>query len=112
MLKMQFSGYEQGFRYEVTKSAINAYQTMKNNEENETRPIHRPKDWCRAERKGEKERKKKNWYKQGGFDSALFVPSTPNGNLKRMYDHAIRNSGLRIRVVERTGRTLKSELQR
>ena len=29
-----------------------------------------------------------------------------------MYEHAIRSSGLRIRVVERTGRTLKSELQR
>ena len=29
-----------------------------------------------------------------------------------MYHHAIRNSGLRIKLVERTGRTLKSELQR
>ena len=112
MLKMQFSGYGQNFRYEVTKSAIDAYQTMKNNEENDVRPIHRPKNWQRMQRIDAKEKKEKNWYKQGGFDSVLFVQSTPNSQLKKAYDHAIRNSGLRIRVVERTGRTLKSELQR
>lgn len=68
MMKMQFSGYEQAFRYEVVKSAINAYQTMMNNEEMEIRPIHRPKDWHRVERMEEKEKKRKNWYKQGGFE--------------------------------------------
>ena len=103
MMKMQLSGYEQGFRYEVTKSAINAFETMMENEERGIRPIHRPKDWHRVERVEEKERKRRNWYKRGGFDSVLFVPSTPDGKLKRMYHHAIRKSGLRIKVVERTG---------
>ena len=107
MMKMQLSGYEQGFRYEVTKSAINAFETMMENEERGIRPIHRPKDWHRVERVEEKERKRRNWYKRGGFDSVLFVPSTPDGKLKRMYHHAIRKSGLRVKVVERTGRTLK-----
>ena len=112
MLKMQLSRYEQTFRYEVSKSAINAFQTMMMNEERGIRPIHRPKEWQRTERMEQKEEKRKSWYKQGGFDSVLFVPSTPGGKLKRMYHHAIRNSGLRIKLVERTGRTLKSELQR
>ena len=112
MLKMQLSGYEQPFRYEVSKSAINAFETMMANEERGIRPIHRPKGWHRTERMEQKEVKKKTWYKQGGFDSVLFVPSTPGGKLKRMYNHAIRSSGLRIKVVERTGRTIKSELQR
>ena len=109
--KMQYSGYEQAFRYDVAKSAINAYQTMMENEENGVRPIHRPKNWQRAERAEEKERKKRDWYKQGGFDSVLFVPSTPKGKLKHMYEKEIKKSGIRIKVVERTGRTLKSQLQ-
>jgi hypothetical protein len=112
LIKMQFSGYEQRFRYEVTKSAINAYQTMMENEEQGIRPIQRPKDWNKKERMERKEQKKRNWYKEGGFDSVLFVPTTPNGKLRKMYHHEIQQSGLRIKVVERTGRTLKSELQR
>ena len=73
--------------------------------------MHRPKTWRRAERMMEKEEKKKTWYKTGGFDSVLFVPTTPERKLKRMYEDAIRRSGIRVKVVERTGRTLKSQLQ-
>ena len=111
MVKMQRSGYEQRMKYEVVNSAIKAYKTMVANEENDTRPIHRPKNWKRVERDEQKERKKRNWYKQGGFDSVLFVPTTPKSKLKMMYNNVIRESGIRVRVVERTGRTLKSELQ-
>ena len=46
---------------------------------------------------------------QGGFDSILFVPSTLDGKLKRIYHHAIPKSGLSFKV-QRTGRTFKSEL--
>ena len=112
MIKMQFSGYEQRFRYEVTKSAIKAYQSMMEDEEKGIRPIQRPKDWNREARMEQKEQKKKDWYKVGGFDSVLFVPTTPNGKLRKMYNHEIQQSGLRVKVIERTGRTLKSELQR
>ena len=110
-LKMQYSGYSQAIRYDVTKSAFHAYQTMMENEENGIRPINRPKNWRRKERMEDKERKKKDWYRQGGFDSVLFIPTTPAGKLKHMYEEEIRKSGIRIKVVERTGRTLKSQLQ-
>ena len=111
MRKMQYSGYDQTFRYTVAKSAINAYETIRDNEANGLRPMHRPKTWRRAERIVEKEEKKKTWYKRGGFDSVLFIPTTPNGRLKSMYEGVIRRSGIRMKVVERTGRTLKSQLQ-
>ena len=107
-LRMQYSGYDQSFRYDVTKSAINAYQTMQDNETNDIRPLYQPKTWHKAERIECKERKKKGWYKRGGFDSVIFVPSTPNEKLKRMYQTEIRKSGLRIKVVEQTGRTLST----
>ena len=109
--KMQYSGYDQTFRYTVAKSAINAYKTIRDNEERGFRPMHRPKNWRRTERIMEKEEKKKSWYKQGGFDTVLFIPTTPDGKLKGMYEKAIRKSGIRMKVVERTGRTLKSQLQ-
>ena len=109
--KMQYSGYNQAFRYDVTKSAVKAYQTMRENEVNDIRPIHRPKSWHKEERIEQKERKRKEWYKQGGFDTVLFVPSTPGGKLKHMYESEIRKTGIRMKVVERTGRTLKSQLQ-
>ena len=112
MQKMQYSGYDKTFRYAVTKSAINAYETIRENEWNGLRPMHRPKTWRRAERIKEKEEKRKFWYKRGGFDSVLFVPTTPNGKLKKMYEDSIRRSGIRMRVVERTGRTLRSQLQK
>ena len=57
MMKIQYSGYDQKFRYEVAKSAINAFETMRDNEEMGIRPIHRPKDWYRSERREEKGRK-------------------------------------------------------
>ena len=109
-MKMQYSGYYQAFRYAVANSAINAYETIRDRETQGIRPMHRPKNWQRAERIEEKERKKKTWYKQG-FDSVLFVPTTPDGKLKKMYEEVIRRSGMRLRVIERTGRTLKSQLQ-
>ena len=111
MRKMQYSGYDKAFRYTVAKSAINAYETIRDNETKGIRPMHRPKTWRRVERMMEKEKKKKTWYKAGGFDSVLFVPSTPEGRLKRMYQDVIGRSGIRLKVVERTGRTLKSQLQ-
>ena len=111
MMKLQYSGYNQEFRHEVAKSAINAYETIRDNEELDIRPMHRPKGWRKVERLEEKERKRKKWYRQGGFDSVLFVPSTKDGRLKQNYQHVIRNSGFRVKVVERTGKTLKSQLQ-
>ena len=41
----------------------------------------------------------------------LFIPTTPDGKLKKMYEEVIKRSGVRIKVVERIGRTLKSQLQ-
>ena len=89
MMKM-LSGYNQAFRCEVVRSVINAFEIMMENEKRGIRPIHRPKEWHKAERLEQKEMKKKDWYKQGGFDSVIFVPSTPDGELKRLYHHAIR----------------------
>ena len=43
--------------------------------------------------------------------AVIFVATTPKSKLKKLFENAIRESGLRLKVVERTGRTLKSQLQ-
>ena len=61
MQKMQYSGYDKVFRYTVTRSAIKAYETIRDNEMKGIRPMHRPKTWQRTERVIEKEKKKNTW---------------------------------------------------
>ena len=111
MRKLQYSGYKQPFRYSVMCAARKAFQTIEKKQVLGIRPINRPKQWKRDERENLKEQKKRNWYKEGGFDSVLFVPSTPDGKLKRAYQKEITRSGHRIKVVEKTGTTLKRQLQ-
>ena len=109
--KMQYSGYSKPFRYNAVNSALNTLKIIKQKKELGIRPINRTKDWRWEERAKEKEEKKTVWYKNGGFDSVLFIPSTPEGKLKSMYQHEIARSGMRIKVIEKTGATLKSRLQ-
>ena len=111
MKKLQYSGYTQPFRHNVVKSAKKAFQAIEEKERLGIRPINRPKEWRRQERDEEKQQKKRAWYKEAGFDSVLFIPSTPQGKLKKMYQKEIMKSGFRIKVVEKTGATIKSQLQ-
>ena len=45
-------------------------------------------------------------------ESVIFVPATPHSELQKMYRSEIINSGLKIRTVERAGKSMKSILQR
>ena len=117
MLRMQYSGYDRKFRTEVTKSALSAYKKIVEKEEKNEQPIHRPKDWKKTERAEEKRKKKGEWYKKGKgkeneYDSVIFVPTTPKAELRKRYEEEIKNSKLKIRVVETAGKTLKKHIQR
>ena len=66
MARMQAAGYDKSFRAQVLKSAFVAHDKMKEDERNEIRPMYRAKHWKRNERRKEKLKKAKNWYKTGG----------------------------------------------
>ena len=68
--------------------------------------------WKRENRSETKRIKGKKRYKRKNYDSVLFIPSTPNSELRKAYQQVIRNSGISICVVEKSGRTLKSLLQK
>ena len=110
--RMQLSGYDKQFRYEIVKSAINAFMKMKENEINNIRPIHRPKNWKINERKIEKEKKKQNWFNKDRYNSVLFIPPTPSSALKSILENEIIKSKFKIKVVEKTGKSIKKCLQK
>ena len=112
MKKLQFSGYNKNFRYDVINSALKAFEIIKQNANEGVRPINRPKQWKREERRIERETKKKRWYKTGGFNSVMFIPATPTGELKKMYQEEIKKSGFKIKVIEKAGTSLKRILQK
>ena len=70
------------------------------------------RDWNKFERRQQKEQKKKDWYKEDGYDSVVFIPATPGSALKKSYDQIVRDEGLKIRVVEKAGISLRRKLQR
>ena len=111
MARMQYSGYDQKFRYDVVTTALAAYKKMKEREENGETPMYRPKEWMRPERNKLKESKKKTWYKKGGYKSVIFVPCTPDSELMKRMDKKIKESGIEIKLIEKSGRTLGNVLR-
>lgn len=109
--RMQLSGYDKKFRGEIVCSALKAYAEIKKKSEEGIRPIYRRSTWNAAERKKEKEIKKKQWFKKGGYEAVLFAPATPNSTLAKAYKEKIRCSELKIRVVEKSGESVKKVLQ-
>ena len=110
--RMQFSGYGIKFVREVIKSAVNAYEKMEKNDRDGTRPMYRERVWQWEDRQKKKRNDKINWYKKGGYQSVVFVPATPGSALVKRFKEEVAKSKYKIRVVELSGRTLKSKLQR
>ncbi len=112
MARMEASGYDKAFRYQVLRSALNAYQARKEEAEEGTRPIYRKRTWNREERRKEKEEKRKKWYERGGTESVLFVTATPDSKLKNELQNEIDRNGYKIKVIEKSGTKVVRTLQR
>jgi hypothetical protein len=54
--------------------------------------------------------KRKTWYTNGGYESVMFVDSTPKGELARKCRDLIKEGDFRIRVVEKSGTSIKDKL--
>lgn len=109
---MQFSGYQKKFLLEIINSAVNAYEKMAKRERDGIRPMYRDRRWNWEEREKKKREDKANWYKKGGYQSVVFVPATPDSELSKKLKEEVSKSKYKIRVVELSGRTLQSQLQR
>ncbi|KXJ09015.1 hypothetical protein AC249_AIPGENE13966 [Exaiptasia diaphana] len=110
--RMQYTGYKEEFRYDVVKSALNAYRRILALDKQGLRPMYRPKEWKKAERDEKKREKRTSWYKRGIYSSVIFIPATPNSELRKILEEDVRKSGVGIKIVEKSETNVKRVLQR
>ena len=99
MKRLQFSGYDHRFRFEVVKRALKKHERTKEGKEG--------KDM------DEKRKKKNCWYKNDSKTKAvMFVQATEDGRLKKEIQQcAIRNK-LEIKIIEKVENSIQKELQK
>ena len=105
--RMQYSGYSVQERIDVYRNARRRYETILENDKNGIIPMYRGKFWHLQERTKEKREKADNWYRKGGFDTVMFVDATPGEKLANECRTIIGKAGLKIRVVEKAGTSVK-----
>ena len=114
--RMRASGYEEQFRLEVIKSAVEGFNKMVEAEKSGGRPVNRPRSWEADKRQQQKYSKKRSWYKGGGHHVPLFVPHTPGSELAKLMrkKEEENNQGRKIRflIVELGGTKLHHILWR
>ena len=73
------------------------------------RPLYRPKSFQKEERRTDKKLSKVAWYRPN--HTVLFIPPTPNSELKKQFQQVAeeteRDSGIKVRVVERAGTKIR-----
>ena len=99
-------------RVQVYKKAKRKFDNIIEKDRKGECPMYRSKSWERGRRDREKAEKKKTWYAKGGYETVLFVDSTPNSELAKQCHKALREAELKIRVVERAGQSIKQALVR
>ena len=115
MERMKNAGYKEEYRKNVLQHALGIYDRMWMEHREGIRPIFRPKDWKKKERREIKKRKKHDWATKGGHIAPIFVPTTPDGILAKMMRKVAEEEAkgkLRFKIVESGGVTLKSQLQK
>ena len=115
MARMKAAGYKEKYRREILTHALGIYDRKWTEHKNGIRPIFRPKSWKKKERKEAKKCKKLNWATGEGHIAPIFVPTTPGGELvkrmRKVADNEARE-GIKFRIMEVGGRTVKGELQK
>ena len=112
MHRMQYSGYNQADRIAVYNKARSKFTTMVQDDKDGKAPLYRGKMYNQLAREKDKVNKRKNWYAKGGHETVMFVDSTPGSRLAKEFTQILDSCDLKIRVVERTGESIKNLLTR
>eukprot|EP00794_Sanderia_malayensis_P018543 gene18543-20404_t len=108
--RMQFSGYDQQECVKVYTTAKRKYEQIIEKDRKGECPMYRGKLWQRERREKAKIKKKRTWYEKGGYETVLFVDATPNEELARECQRIVNQSELKIKVIEKAGKSLKESL--
>ena len=115
MTRMMKAGYHEQYRRDVLAHALYIYEKKVNDSEAGGVPLNRPNSYQKVERRREKQLKKKNWNKKGGYGAPIIVPATPNSELVKMLREIAdqeTNRSKRFKIVEKGGRTIERSLMR
>ena len=123
MLKLKNSGHSAKYRKQILESALNAFEKMKLEDKNGTKPLYRGRSWDSENRAKKKAYEKINWYNKEGqqskgdkivYKTVLFVPTTKDGVLMKMLkkreEELNRFSSERIKIVEEGGTKISTLL--
>jgi hypothetical protein len=115
MGRMLVAGYDEGYRRSCLGHALRIYDSMVLDDIEGKRPIHRPRDWNREERRIDKKNKKYTWSTKGGYIAPILVPATPNSELVHLLQKVAEEEaipGLKFKVLETGGVTVKHKIQK
>ena len=91
MKRLQFSGYDQDFRYEVTKKALRKHKLKQQKGTTDT-----------DEQQRQTSQKRKWFQRSDGADAVMFVPATKNGELKEEVQRCAKRNKMNIKSRKST----------
>ena len=109
------AGYPERYKKDTLCRCLRIYDRMVEEDTAGIRPLYRPKDYDVISRRREKQRKIESWSNRGGYIAPIFVPPTPNSELAnslKIIAESEADQGIRFRIIETGGRTVKSLLQK
>ena len=107
--RMQFSGYTKADRAYVYRKAKRKYDKCVEKDEAGETPMYRSKWWNVVGRREERKQKAR-WYEKDGSEATFFVNATPNGELAEECKNIFKKAGIKVKVIEKTGKTMKEML--
>ena len=112
--KMARSGYSQEYRSEVVRAGVAGYEMQLAASRAGKKPLFRPREWRKEERRKKKLVNKAAWYRPA--DAVGFYPATPRGELAKDIGKVLEEEGgrlgMKLRAVESGGVSLKRQLVR
>ena len=100
MKRLQYSGYDHQFRYEVVKSAFKRHERLNTTTESNVDQTRHVKD-------------KKNWFKKNNqTDAVMFVQATPDEGLKKEIQRSADKNKVSLKIIEKVENSVRKELQR
>ena len=112
---MKEAGHTEAYRRMIITRILARYQSSLKNHQSKTRRMYRNK----AERvaaSSSTKTDKSTWFRKGGYTNTLAVPVTPGGSLAEMVKKFLEKcpapGKTKTKVVERGGRSVRSELVR
>ena len=111
--KLRRSGYPATFRHQVIKAAVDKWKKMCVAEDEGVRPVHRPREWKRKDRKLAKVVKKTSWHQKKGEVSAPLILDPVEGDMVELMKTECQKFeslyGVRVAVIQRAGKSVKPD---